>query len=884
MIRRTPVRAAAVSCAFALALTACLAGEADPTAPQKPTGPASAEPAAEGSATAESRTLSTSQRRQLKTMFEGRGWNPATAPMKEYAALGGDSGEQAWLDPGDLPSFEVKTTEGKKVGLPLKHTHVSAHVTGFVARVDVTQEYRNDHKAPIEAIYTFPLPANSAVDDLKFTIGSRVIESEIQTRSQARATYNAAKRAGQTAALLEQERPNIFTQSVANIAPGEAIHVTISYVQDLTYDAGQFEFAFPMVVGPRFVGSSVKDADRINPPVVAKGTRSGHDVSLELLLDPALEVVDFGSPNHAVEVGQHDGSMLVALAKGSVIPNRDFLFRYRVDRPETQVSVMAHRESAQQDGSFALLLQPPKLDIEQLVGKREIVFVVDISGSMWGLPLGLAKAAMKSALSRLRPSDTFNVITFSGSTKKLFKAAQPATRANLQQATTFMQKVRAGGGTHLASAIEAALQADVGQGRHRYAFFLTDGYVGGEALMFQRSRELVEAMKKAGQRGRVFGLGIGSSPNRHLLDGLAKAGSGTSVYVSSREEPVAAVNTFFGHIDHPILSDIKVDWGDLEVRDVEPHVIPDLFASRPVILHGRYGKGGSATVTVTGNAGGEAIRIPVKVDLPEVADDHPALETLWARTRIERLMENLWFSREDVSKAVTELGLEHRIVTQWTSLVAVDRSRTVGKGDPKSVRQAVDLPEGVSDKALSANRSIIGALAAPMPAPAMPAAAQPAAGAAPMGSSAGLGFSGSGFGGGGRGVGGLGGPPKAKRAKKRPRFVPRMAESSKRTAPVNKPAARATGRVAIGSTESVVRRRASAIRAVYEKALMRNPNLAGKVVVTLRIGKDGRVLSVTLNGGLDTSFDQALTRLFKRFRFPAGAEERTLKVPLNFKR
>lgn len=612
-------------------------------------------------------------------------------------------------EPGDIPRLKV-AVDGKQLELPLEHTHVQAKLTGFVARVTVTQTYQNPFPEPIEAIYVFPLPENSAVDDMKLRVGDRLIEAEIKKREEARQEYEEAKRAGHTAALLEQERPNIFTQSVANIEPGKKIDVVIRYVQDLSYDAGTYEFVFPMVVGPRFIPGNptdstgagwskntdqVADASRITPPIIGGGRRTGHDIGIEVTVDRSLPVMDLDVPTHDVQVSEVDGDFLVELADHDTLPNRDFVMRYRVDRDEPQVSVIAHKDK--RGGFFSVVLQPPTADMDAVVGDRELVFVVDISGSMWGAPISMCKQAMQEAIRNLRPTDLFNVITFAGHTAKAFPESRPANQANVRLALDFVMNAQAGGGTNLADAVDAALSPAASAGRQRYVFFLTDGYVGNEAQIIAKTRAFTDAEAAAGRRSKVFSMGVGSSVNRYLLDGIADAGRGLTVYATNREDPSQAVNRFYHYVDHPVLTDVRLSWGDLAVADVYPTEMPDLFASRPLILHGRYTSAGAGTLVIEGMQGDKPVRLTAQVTLPERELTNEALETLWARARIDRVEQNLWFSQDQkYIDEITALGLDYRIVTAYTSFVAVDRSKKVGNGDPTTVVQPVEAAEGVA--------------------------------------------------------------------------------------------------------------------------------------------------------------------------------------------
>ncbi|MBI5511732.1 MAG: TonB family protein [Deltaproteobacteria bacterium] len=625
------------------------------------------------------------------------------SPLRETAE------RQVFTEPGELPQLTLKE-DGKSVALPLEHTSVRAEVAGFVADVTVTQRFGNPYERPIEAVYVFPLPENSAVHAMRMVIGQRVIEAEVREREDARRTYDAAKAAGHTAALLEQERPNVFTQSVANIAPRTNIEVVLHYLQTLTYDAGEYELVFPMVVGPRFMPGTpldrpnagaggkrdtdlVPDASRISPPVLGQGLRSGHDIELEVSIDAGLPIASFDAPTHETDALQDNDSLTVRLQAQDNIPNRDFVLRWRVDGNEPQATVLTHK--GKEGGFVTLIVQPPQLDLEEIVGDRELVFVIDVSGSMSGWPLFLCQQAMTTALGMLRPVDTFNVITFSGAPGQLFERPRPANDANTQAAKAFVNGLAAGGGTYMLDAISAALRPSVEHGRRRYVLFMTDGFVGNEAQIIEATRRYVGTMKANGQETRVFGLGIGSSPNRYLIDGLGQAGRGLALYASLREDPAAAVNRTFQIIDRSILRDVHVDWGQLGVTDVLPAQIPDLFASRPLVVLARYREAKSGTVTVSGVAGKKTVQLPIAVQLAEPGSGRQALVPIWARAKIASIEPDLVSGdAEKAKRAILDLGLEFHLVTAFTSLVAVDRQSKVA-GNAMTVVQPVETPEGV---------------------------------------------------------------------------------------------------------------------------------------------------------------------------------------------
>ena len=599
---------------------------------------------------------------------------------------------------------------------PLKHTDVKAEISGFLSRVIVTQEFENPFKDKIEAVYTFPLPQNAAVDDMTMRVGDRTVRGRIKRREEARAIYTAARQAGNVASLLDQERPNIFTQSVANILPGERVTVTISYVETLKYEDGSYEFVFPMVVGPRYIpgtpaqaGSSnqgggwspdttqVPDASRITPPVAAKGTRAGHDISIEVALDAGVEIDGIKSTLHEIDAERPtDHSAFVRLKNKAVIPNKDFILRYDVAGRGIEDAVLTHRSTARDGGSgfFTMILQPPERVTVQDVTPKEIVFVLDTSGSMMGFPIEKAKESMKLALDGLYPQDTFNLITFAGDTSILFPEPVAATSENLKRAQEFLSSRRGAGGTEMMKAIRAALDPSDAQNHIRIVCFMTDGYVGNDM-------EIVSEVQKH-PNARVFSFGIGSSVNRFLLDKMAEQGRGEVEYVTLSDDGSAAAKRFHERVRNPLLTDISIDWSGLPVTDIYPKRIPDLFSAKPVVLCGRYTGGARGVIKLKGKVSGREWTREIPVELPESESRRDVLATLWARTRIDDLMSQdyngIQNARSDVSEAITELGLNYRLMTQFTSFVAVEEMTVTDGGAPRKVEVPVDMPEGVDHK------------------------------------------------------------------------------------------------------------------------------------------------------------------------------------------
>lgn len=606
-------------------------------------------------------------------------------------------------------SLQVVDPQGKVRGVcPLKHTDVKAEISGFLSRVRVTQEFENPFKDKIEAVYTFPLPQSAAVDDMTMIVGERTVRGKILRREEAQAVYEAAKANGQVASLLDQERPNIFTQSVANIMPGEKVTVEISYVETLKYEDGAYEFSFPMVVGPRYVPGTptkergagfspdtdkVPDASRITPRPAPAGMRAGHDISLDVTLDAGVPVDALKSNSHEVEVEKSDISHAhVRLKNMSEIPNRDFILKYEVAGQKIEDAMLTHRTD--KGGYFTLILQPPDRVTAEDVMPKELVFVLDTSGSMSGFPIEKAKETMKLALDGLYPQDTFNLITFAGDTRILFEKPVAATKENLRKAQAFLSSSEGGGGTEMMKAIRAALDPSDAQDHVRIVCFMTDGYIGNEM-------EIIGEVQKH-QNARVFSFGIGSSVNRFLLDKMAEYGRGEVEYVSLDDDGSAAARRFHERVRNPLLTDISVDWNGLPVSDVYPQRIPDLFSAKPVILSGRYTQGATGTIRLRGKMSGRDFVKEIPVQLPEAQAQHDVLATLWARRRIDDLMGQDFNGiqqgnmKPELQETITQLGLEYRLMTQFTSFVAVEEMTITDGGKPRRVDVPVEIPEGVS--------------------------------------------------------------------------------------------------------------------------------------------------------------------------------------------
>lgn len=607
---------------------------------------------------------------------------------------------------------------GEPLGdFPLQHTEVTADVGGYLVRTTVEQVYANPYSEVIEAVYSFPLGATAAVNDFVMEVAGRKIVGIVRPREEAERIYREARARGQTASLLTQERPNLFTQNVANIEPGGTVKVTLTTFERLRYEKGAYEYVFPMVVGPRYIpggmatpsepatkqaggaGTSpatdvVPDADHITPPVLKPGERSGHDIGLTVHLEAGLALGEVTSVAHKVAIAREGKTRAtVTLAANDTIPNRDFVLRWTVDASKMGFGFLAHRED--QEGYFTLMVQPPLAPADEEVCPREITFILDVSGSMSGLPIETSKSLVREVLDRLRPEDAFNIFVFASGNGQLWPTARQGSAENILAAKAYLNGLSGGGGTEMLAGLRRAIEGTHDPKFLQMFVFCTDGYVGDET-------RILEFVKQERREARFFAFGIGNSVNRYLIEGIGAEGGGRSAVVMPRDEGHAqkAAEAFFACIDSPVLVGAQVEWGDLPVADVYPPKPLDLYAGGTLELVGRYTRPTSGTAYLTGRVGSRAVRLPVKISFPAVAETHKELAPVWARYKIASLSSEM-LGADEASKGVlvqtiTDLAVKHRLVSQYTAFVAVDASRIVGDGRPLKVVQPVELPEGVS--------------------------------------------------------------------------------------------------------------------------------------------------------------------------------------------
>lgn len=592
--------------------------------------------------------------------------------------------------PGEGRLFASQNENGSTTltPVPLKHTDVNASIIGYIASVDVKQQYENPFDQKIEALYVFPLPQNAAVNDFLMTVGNRHIRGIIRERHEAEQIYQEAKSQGYVASLLTQDRPNVFTQAVANIEPGKRIDIEIRYFNTLSYTDGSYEFVFPMVVGPRFDPPGYEPGTAAQTSYLAADERSGHDISLSVEIDAGVPIGPVDSRNHKVQ------TQLISTSKARVtldpqdnIPNRDFVLRYQVAGDSIKPALIAQQNGS--GGYFTLMLFPPKLLNDVPRQPLEFVFTIDVSGSQAGAPLAQEKAATRYALTHMGPADTFQVIRFGNTAQKLFPQPQPASPDAVREALQWVNGFDATEGTMLIDGLHASLLFPHDPNRTRCVAFMTDGFIGNDV------EALAETHRCVGP-ARVFSFGVGQATNRYLLDGLARMGRGAVAYLGLNDDADTVMAQYFDRISHPALTDIAIDWSGARVHDVFPEQIPDLYVGRPVVLTGRFDGELPKSVVLRAKLAGHEQRIEIPVTSIRGVADPKALPAVWARMKIEDLADRASYdSGIDLPSQIRQIAMEYNLMSAYTAFIAVDSvSRTDGDR-ATSVEVAVPLPQRV---------------------------------------------------------------------------------------------------------------------------------------------------------------------------------------------
>ncbi|OJJ19132.1 hypothetical protein BKI52_20160 [marine bacterium AO1-C] len=615
------------------------------------------------------------------------------------------------------PYFFVKSNTNNTDQMPLKSTSVEVNIAGVIAEVVVNQVYENKGKETLEALYVFPGSINAAVHGMEMQVGKRHIIAQIEEKQKARKRYTKAKKQGKTASLLEQKRPNVFQMNVANILPGDKITVKLRYTELLIPTNGVYEFVYPTVVGPRYSNQPLATATAsqkwVQSPYIKRKTsdftntttsQPTYTFDITTTIDAGIPIQKVACTSHRTKVKfRKKGSTKVRLhPKEKLGGNRDFILQYQLLGKRIQSGILLQLGKTPQDENFFLMMmQPPKTPKTAQIPPREYIFVFDVSGSMDGFPLETSKELMKNLLAKLRPQDKFNVLLFEYNNAMLAPQSMAATPQNIQNVLQVFNKQSGSGGTRLLPALRKALSFPNMDDYSRTFVIVTDGYITVEKEAFNLIRDNLN-------KANLFAFGIGSSVNRYLINGLAKAGLGEPFIVTKPAEAAKQANHFQQYIQSPVLTNIQANFGGMQVYDVEPKSIPDVFASRPILVYGKYKGTPTGNITIEGKTGNK--RYSQKMDLEEASlVSGEALKYLWARKKIQWLSDYGKVNPEpQLKKQITNLGLKYSLLTQYTSFIAVDDKIRNKTGKQTQVKQPLPLPKGVSNKA-------VGKLAPPLP-------------------------------------------------------------------------------------------------------------------------------------------------------------------------
>jgi Ca-activated chloride channel family protein len=597
------------------------------------------------------------------------------------------------------PFFFVKSDNPDLDQLPLKNTSANVNIAGVIADVKVVQVYKNAGKSVLEAIYIFPASTRAAVYDMKMTIGERVIQANIKERKEARKEYEEAVKEGRTASLLEQQRPNVFQMNVGNILPGDEIKVELHYTELLISEEKNYEFIYPTVVGPRYSNQSENDAGAdqwVKNPYLHEGEDPTYNFDIDVHIAAGMPIKDIFSPSHTVDADyKSSDEAAIELAQGEHKKgDRDFILKYRLNGDQIAPGLLLHR--GEKENFFLMMLQPPERIKTNEIPYREYIFIVDVSGSMNGFPLDISKELLRNLIGNLQKGDRFNVLLFAAGSSIMAEKSLPATEDNINKAIRLIERERGGGGTELLPALKRALALPRSEGFSRSVVIATDGYVHVE-------KEAFDLIRNNLGKANMFPFGIGSSVNRFLIEGMARAGMGESFVITRPADADKIANKFRNYISSPVLTRISYDIDGFDVYDVEPASLPDIFAERPVLLFGKWRGSPDGKITVKGIVGqGKKYSKTIDVSDYKTADRNRSLKYLWARYRIALLADYNQISPNDERvKEITNLGLTYSLLTEYTSFIAADTQIRNDGGQTKTVQQPLPLPHGVSNLAVA---------------------------------------------------------------------------------------------------------------------------------------------------------------------------------------
>lgn len=596
------------------------------------------------------------------------------------------------------PYFFIEGNNTETEQFPLKDTNVDVNINGVIAGVKVTQHYENTGAKPINAKYVFPASTRAAVHGMTMTIGNQIIKAKIKEKQQAKQEFEQAKKEGKSASLLEQQRPNVFSMDLANIMPGDKVKIELDYTELLIPDEGTYEFVYPTVVGPRYSNQPEETAPHqdkwVKSPYLKEGSKQNTTFNITTTLSTGIPLQEVLCKSHDIDINWENQSIArVQLKKtGEFAGNKDYILNYRLAGKEIQSGLLLYE--GKDENFFLLMMQPPEKITKQQIPPREYIFIIDVSGSMFGYPLNISKELIKNLIGNLNESDLFNVILFAGSSRLLSEQSVPATRDNIKNAIAVIDSQQGGGATELLPAMKRALSVPKTSGFSRSVVIVTDGYITVE-------REAFELIRNNLDKTNFFAFGIGSSVNRYLIEGIAKTGMGLPFIITEEKEADWTAAKFRQYIQSPVLTDIKAEFNGFDVYDVEPVKIPDLFSQRPIIIYGKYRGNARGEIVVSGQNAEQKYKKSFVVSDSKSLDTNSALTYLWARKKIERLSDYTGEQENEASKKdIVEIGLKYNLLTKYTSFIAVTEMIRNTDSSATDVNQPLPLPKNVSELAV----------------------------------------------------------------------------------------------------------------------------------------------------------------------------------------
>lgn len=768
-----------------------------------------------------------------------------------------------FVDPDQaITQGEMRCASGDSViRLPLLRTEVHAQISGLLSRVSVQQIFVNTNATPIEAEYLFPLGERSAVDSMEFRTPDRVIRGVVKSKEQAERDYQQAKESGKRATVLHQVRDNLFRQKIANLMPGDTVQVRISYLEELDYDQHTLRFKFPMTVGPYYNPASTpsSEAAQTATQYITPTQRDAATVSLKVDVLAATGMQSVSSPSHRIRVTPPGYLPIwsVTLGEGEKIPNKDFMLEIPFVNQSSTVQALVEDRGA--ESFLHLTLYPPTVRPQQLYA-RELIFVVDVSGSMRGFPLDKSKQVMENLLKNMRPSDRFRVVVFAGGAQELNEDALPASPENRQRALDFVDKQQGGGGTEFMAALNQIFpsgeELSISE-MQRNVLFLTDGYVGNE-------REIIANIRDRAQGRRVYTLGVGSSVNHSLLRGMAEAGGGYYAYLRQDGDAEKSMREFYARTDAPLLTGLQLESPLLDTLESYPRRVALLTSERPIQI----------TTKLRSKALAPSLYLEVSARTPNGSRwnqktqlqfvSGTGLASLWARKKVAHL--ELYNNRNNAE--IESVGVQYQIMTSLTSFVAVEEQIVNKSGKQQSVSQPSQAPEGVDMQSAGGQMLLArGASSAySLMAPGMQASVRKSVRVGERRGKAdgafNSGYAESGSGGIGDQLGGLmGGGSGSISTKAKGRVtVPAVQEIAL--------GANSSGRSS-ESISNVMRARAPGLRHIYKKYLMLHPGFHGKVVLKFTIAASGEITAIAIESSTTgiIDFDNEIKDSVSRYRF-----------------